>query len=211
MAIYAAALRRAADGAAITLDVVRVDGSAVASVDPLTWTMDARPGDGGILDRCQAATLDVGCGPGRLVAALRQAGRIALGVDISAEAVRQARRRGAWALRRNVFGPIPGHGRWDHVLLADGNIGIGGDPERLLLRCGQLLAAAGTVLVETSPPGTPTWSGSVILRDRERQSAAFPWATVAADDLGPLAHRCGLREKERWQEAGRWFAHLTRR
>src|SRR5439155_8036 len=87
-----------------------------------------RPGDGGLLARCSGPTLDVGCGPGRLVAALAAAGLPTLGVDISAEAVRQARRRGAPAQRTCVFTPIAGEGAWQHLLLADGNIGIGRCP-----------------------------------------------------------------------------------
>ncbi|WP_233624734.1 GNAT family N-acetyltransferase [Actinoplanes sp. ATCC 53533] len=37
------------------------------------------------------------------------------------EAIRRADAgRPATALRRDVFGPLPGHGRWRHLLLADG-------------------------------------------------------------------------------------------
>ena len=43
-----------------------------------------------------------------------------------------ARRSGAPALRRDVFEPLPGTGRWQTVLLADGNVGLGGDPWRVL-------------------------------------------------------------------------------
>jgi len=48
----------------------------------------------------------------------------ALGIDQSATAVDLARRSGAPALRRDVFGPLPGAGRWSTVLLADGNVGM---------------------------------------------------------------------------------------
>ncbi len=34
-------------------------------------------------------------------------------------------------VRRDVFGPLPGARTWGHVLLADGNIGIGGVPETM--------------------------------------------------------------------------------
>jgi hypothetical protein len=62
---------------------------------------------------------DDGYGPGRLVGQLVQRGVPALGVDQSATAVALARRSGAPALRRDVFEPLPGTGRWQTVLLAD--------------------------------------------------------------------------------------------
>jgi SAM-dependent methyltransferase len=102
------------------------------------WTAARRPGDESVLERCAGATLDVGCGPGRLVAALTNTGVQALGVDVSAGAVTFARSLGASAVCRSVFDPLPGDGHWDHAILADGNIGIGigigisigGDPGR---------------------------------------------------------------------------------
>ncbi|MGH9215053.1 MAG: methyltransferase domain-containing protein, partial [Acidimicrobiales bacterium] len=87
-----------------------------------------------LLDTLPDPVLDVGCGPGRMVAALGAAGRPALGVDPSPAAVAEAVRRRAAVLARSVFGPLPGEGRWGTVLLLDGSIGIGGDPEALLNR-----------------------------------------------------------------------------
>jgi len=95
------------------------------------------------------------------------------------------------------------------VLLADGNIGIGGDPPRLLRRCVELLCAGGTVLVEVRPPGEPSWSREVVLCDEARCSAPFPWAAVSADQVDDLAERSGLRVRREWTEAGRWFAALV--
>ena len=107
-----------------------------------------------LLARCHGRTIDVGCGPGRLVAGLAALDVAALGIDVSPEAVRQARRRGALALRRDVFAPVPGEGRWDCALLADGNIGIGGHPERLLRRLGRIVRPGGRVVVELDAAGT---------------------------------------------------------
>jgi hypothetical protein len=132
-----------------------------------------------------------------------------LGVDVSPEAVRQAQRRGVWVIRADVFGPLPGEGQWRTVLLADGNIGIGGDPSRLLRRCTALLASGGTILVELRAPGEPGWRGEVMLRDDVRRSTPFPWAVVSADELGELAERSRLDVRREWTEAGRWFAALT--
>ncbi len=107
-----------------------------------------------LLGHCRGATLDVGCGPGRMSAHLAERGHVVLGVDIVREAVEQARRRGVSALRRNVFDPLPGEGRWNTVLLADGNIGIGGAPVRLLRRAVELLDRTGRVVCDLAAPGT---------------------------------------------------------
>lgn len=62
------------------------------------------------IDPCDKATIDVGCGPGRLVAEISARRVPAMGIDVSIEAVRQTRIRGALALRRDVFGTVPGEG-----------------------------------------------------------------------------------------------------
>ena len=51
-------------------------------------------------------------------------------------------------LQRSVFDRLPGERRWGTVLLLDGNIGIGGDPVRLLRRCADLVRPRGQVLAE---------------------------------------------------------------
>jgi SAM-dependent methyltransferase len=208
LVIYGAALRAAATGTNRPMHLVDRAGRRLRAERADAWLATARPGDRGLLDRCAGPTLDVGCGPGRLVAALGAGGRIALGVDVSAEAVRQARRRGANALHRCVFGPLPGEGRWSHILLADGNIGIGGDPTQLLRRCASLLRSGGDVLVELDPPGAPSWSAWIALTDGRRTSAPFRWAAVPVDDLA--RHAAGLQTAESWTEGGRWFARLVR-
>ncbi|WFE67628.1 class I SAM-dependent methyltransferase [Micromonospora sp. WMMD714] len=177
--------------------------------DPAVWCRDATAGDATLLARCTGPTLDVGCGPGRLTGALLDAGLPALGIDVSAIAVRLARGRGAVALRRDVFGPVPGAGRWRHLLLADGNIGIGGDPHRLLRRCRRLLATDGHLHAELAPPGTPAWSGTATVQTPGGAGSLLPWACVPLDDLPALAGATALRVRETWTEAGRWFATLT--
>jgi SAM-dependent methyltransferase len=160
------------------------------------------------LARCTGPTLDVGCGPGRLTAALARTGRAVLGIDISPHAVALARRRGAPARRADIF-TVPDRAVWGHVLLADGNIGIGGDPPRLLRRCARLLAPGGTILVELDPPGAGSWRGPVTLQHAGTTSTPFPWAAVAADDLAALADQAALTLLESWTEARRWFARLS--
>jgi SAM-dependent methyltransferase len=211
LAVFDAALRRADAGHATVL-MLRDDRGRDHRIDPSRWTGDTVAGDVSLLDRCAGPTLDIGCGPGRLAAALAARGCPALGIDISAAAVRLARRRGATVLRRDVFGPLPGHGRWHRLLLADGNIGIGGDPHRLLRRCGELLASDGHLLVETMPPGTRSWSGAASIRHGAgAPSAPFRWASVAAHDLPVLAAATAMLILESWTEADRWFARMAHR
>jgi SAM-dependent methyltransferase len=210
LGVYGAALRQAAQGRDGVLHVVDEASGHVRRIDPRNWTTSLRPGDDSVLARCVGPTLDVGCGPGRVTAALTRTGHNALGIDISAEAVRQARGRGAAALRADVFGPVPNAGGWQRVLLADGNIGIGGDPVALLKRCLDLMGPRGGVLVEVAPPGDRSWIGHVRLRYAQRQSAPFPWASVSADDIAAVAERAGLSVHDRWTEGQRWFVHLAR-
>ena len=207
---YEDGLRLAEAGHRVTL-TLRDDRGDPHPVDVAAWCRSFLPGDRGLLDRCAGPTLDVGCGPGRLTGELLGCGRPALGVDISAAAVAIARRRGVTALRRDVFDPLPGHGRWTHVLLADGNIGIGGAPGRLLRRCRDLLAPAGAAHVECAAPGTRTWAGVAHLYGAGSVAGSpFRWASVAIDDLAGIASDAGLRATRIWTEAGRWFASLAR-
>src|ERR1700734_2122405 len=134
----AALVLRTADGRALPLQVSR-------------WCGPPDAADEELLRHCSGPVLDVGCGPGRLTVALTERGVPALGVDISRTAVARVRQAGAPALHRSVFDPLPGHGRWATVLLADGNIGIGGQPARLLHRCAELLAPSGRILIEAEP------------------------------------------------------------
>ncbi|MFC7529208.1 SAM-dependent methyltransferase [Actinoplanes sp. GCM10030250] len=210
VAVFDTAISRAAAGvpAAFT---ARHPSGGVLRFDPAAWCRDTIAGDAGLLERCTGPTLDVGCGPGRLTGALIGAGRPALGIDVSAAAVRLAHSRGAVALQRDVFGPVPGTGRWQHLLLADGNIGIGGNPRRLLARCGALLGAGGRLHAELAPPGTPAWSGIATVHAPGGAGSPLRWACVPLDDLPALAAATALRIVDTWAEAGRWFATLTAR
>jgi SAM-dependent methyltransferase len=206
--VFDHALRRAATGHPALLTLRSADGGE-HELDPARWCRPHLAGDAGLLARCSGPTLDIGCGPGRLTSALNRVGCPALGIDVSAEAVRQARLRGAIALRRDVFQPLPGTGRWRHLLLADGNIGIGGDPDALLRRCRELLGAGGRLHAELAEPGTPGWAGLATVH-HGGASADFPWASVAVDDVAMVAAGAGLRVVTTWKEANRWFATLAR-
>ncbi len=169
--------------------MVRSDGAEVV-LAVRRWHGRATGGDRWLLDRCTGPAVDLGCGPGRLVAALVRRGVPALGVDVSAAAVAQCRARGAPVLHRDLFALLPG--RWDHVLLADGNIGIGGDPERLLRRALGLLRPGGSVLVETDPDPAAWWTGPVRVHTREGAGLPVQWAVVGAEALRAVAAAVGL-------------------
>ena len=211
LATYGKVLRQAAAGRTTPIDLRSSTGQTLARMDAAQWFGEPRPGDGTVLEACAGATLDVGCGPGRLVSALALRGVPALGIDISAEAIMHAHRRGAAARLCDVFSDVPDAGWWAHVLLIDGNIGIGGSPVHLLRQCAKLLRANGTLIAELGPPGSRTWRRRVQLHHNGTTTPPFPWAAVAIDDLAPLASRAGLAVVDRRSEANRWFARLTRK
>ena len=187
--------------------IERADGSRIPlAVD--SW-LHATPGDKSILDRCEGPTLDIGSGPGRLTVALSERGIPALGIDITPYAVGLARSSGALVMLRDVFDRVPGTGRWGTVLLADGNIGIGGDPAALLRRVGELLAPNGQALVELDPPGSPLRREQVRLCHAGSASAWFPWAYVGADHIDEVAEEAGLGEVDPWSVDDRWFASIS--
>ena len=188
-------------------EIEHTDGSrSPLAVDD--W-LDSTPGDESVLDRCHGPTLDVGSGPGRLTVALAERGVPALGIDITPFAVQMARSAGALALLRDVFGQVPGSGRWVSVLLADGNIGIGGDPVALLRRVAELLTPTGEAVVEVQPPGTTLRKEQVRLRHADKVSPWFPWAYVGADQIAEVAGNAGLAIADTWEAEGRWFVTLS--
>lgn len=148
--------------------------------------------DQAIVRLCDGPTIDLGCGPGRLVVDLINRGIPALGVDQSATAVALARRNGAPALRRDVFGALPGVGRWQTALLADGNIGLGGDPGRVLRRVVDLLRPGGQCVAEFDPDVQGVQSNLVRLESSDTIGPWFRWASVGIDCAAALAEEAGL-------------------
>jgi SAM-dependent methyltransferase len=178
------------------------------------------PADRDVLARVVGPVLDVGCGPGRHVAEMARRGQEALGLDTSAAAVDRARRRGAAVAHGSVFEPVPGAGAWVTVLLLDGNVGIGGDPVRLLRRCVTLLRPGGRLLVELEPPWQAGTCGPARIETYDSEPCAnqrgrylgpwFSWATVSASQIESLAAATGFVVMETWSSANRWFADLCR-
>jgi SAM-dependent methyltransferase len=185
------------------------DGPVPLPVD--RWRCDADASDGALLEHCRGHTLDVGCGPGRMSEHLMSLGHGVLGIDLVPEAVRQARARGVATLLRDVFGPLPGEGRWDTVLLADGNIGIGGDPVALLRRAVELLAPTGRVVADLAPPGTGIRARELTIRSVAGTTRPFSWASVAADEVGRLGAIVGLPHTAAYDVGDRWVGVLERR
>ncbi len=187
--------------------VVGPDG--VERVLPVaTWLAEADAADGVMLAHCDGATLDIGCGPGRLAERLTELGHEVLGIDVVREAVLQTRARGVSALVLDVFERLPGEGRWRSALLADGNIGIGGDPVALLSRARELLHHSGRVVVEHAPPGKGLQTARAFLHCDGLRSRPFRWAVVGADAIEQVAVAAGLVVVATHAHAGRWFSVL---
>lgn len=177
------------------------------------WCAAADAADLSALRRCTGTVLDIGCGPGRLVAALTALGHHAIGIDISEAAVAHTRRLGGTALRRSVFDSLPDEGSWGTALLIDGNIGIGGDPGALLARTARLLAPGGLLIAETAPVDVDERVQVRVDDGRGRGAAgeSFPWARLGTPALLRHARPTALRPADQWTVGGRSFVALRRR
>jgi SAM-dependent methyltransferase len=189
--------------------VLRAESGEALELDPDRWHEPATAEERELLGTVDGPVIDLGCGPGRLVVHLASRGIPALGVDASPSAVALARSRDATVLQRDLFGPLPGEGRWATALLFDGNVGIGGNPVRLLSRCRQLTGGRGEVLAEVQPPGIGWRPLTARLELHGARTQPFPWAVVGADAIGALAVQAGLAVAALHETpSGRWFARL---
>ena len=192
--------------------VLRAESGETIELDLGRWHDPATGEEQAVLATVGGPVIDLGCGPGRLVVSLASRGVPALGIDSSPSAVALAHMRGATVLQRDLFGPLPGEGRWATALLFDGNIGIGGDPVRLLSRCRQLTGGRGQIVAEVQPPGGGWRRLTVWFERAGARSEAFAWALVGTDAIAGLAMQAGLRVAGVDETAsGRWFARLEAR
>ena len=192
--------------------ILRRDNGGAIELDVHRWHAEIDDVERELLESLPDPVLDIGCGPGRIVSALAKVGRLALGIDPEPRAAAAARSRGAAVLERSVFEPLPGEGRWRSALLLDGNIGIGGDPVRLLRRVGELLAPGGSMVAEVLSPQLSTEMLTVRVEATLGRATGpwFSWARVAAHDFAALAQESGLTPTDMTAVDGRWFARAVR-
>ncbi|TDC21224.1 methyltransferase domain-containing protein [Streptomyces sp. 8K308] len=192
------------------LYLCRPDGRRLL-MDVERWCAAPDAADRTVLRRCSGSVLDIGCGPGRMIAALARAARPALGIDTAPAAVARSRAAGGTALLRSVFGAVPGEGWWGSALLLDGNVGIGGDPAALLRRVARLLAPGGLLIAEAAPEDVDERFPARLAVDDGPPGPAFPWARVGSAALGSRAEAEGWTRAGSWTVAGRPFLALVNR
>ncbi|GAC66569.1 class I SAM-dependent methyltransferase [Gordonia soli] len=193
---------RREDGTVVDLPVTRWLGASGEIGD--------RCFDDAVASRCSGPTIDLGCGPGRFLAALALRDIMVLGVDHSRTAIHMARQCGAPALCRSIFDRLPGEGRWHRVLLVDGNVGIDGDPERILGRAASLVAVGGTVLVELTPDIEHVAVDTVRVEAAGEAGPWFRWARVGLLGAERAGARAGLTISTVWEVADRQVAEMVR-
>lgn len=172
------------------------------------WLQRAPDDEERLLDRASGPVLDIGCGPGRHLAALGRRGVEATGVEVSNVACAIAREQNSEVIHGSVF-DVEASPHWHTALLLDGNIGIGGNPERLLSRATEFLLPGGQILVELEPPEIETRSVNLRLEGPSDVSEWFPWAWVGTDGIRLVAAAAGLKAIDVWTTGERWFAQLV--
>lgn len=204
---YARALRSASADVLYLQEV----GRERSPMDVARWTAAADRVDLLLLASVTGPVLDVGCGPGRMVRAALELGLEVLGLDVSPTAVELARENGLPIFEGSIFDALPGEGRWQTVLLVDENVGIGGDVDALLARCGELMAPTGELVVELHPDDERDrrYTGRLV-DPMGRESETFPWAEIGLSSIMKRAARLGFELGQAWSADDRSFCRLVK-
>jgi SAM-dependent methyltransferase len=186
-------------------------GRESAPMDVTRWSNAADRVDLLLLASVAGPLLDIGCGPGRMVHAALELGLEVLGVDVSPTAVEIARSNGLPVFEGSIFDRMPREGEWQTVLLVDENIGIGGDVEKLIERCGALLAPTGELVVELHPDADRDrrYTGRLVAPDGG-VSESFPWAEIGLTRMIERASRVGFELRQAWSADDRSFCRLAK-
>ena len=97
------------------------------------------------------------------------------------------------------------------MLLADGNVGIGGDPVRMLERARQLVVPDGRVIVEVDSLPIGVCRDYVRWETEHSVGRWFPWAHVGGDAASTLADAAGLRLVSALDVSGRHIVVMRHR
>jgi len=208
---YARALRHNAADSLFLHETRLGELTSRTTMDFAKWNADADDTDLTLLRAVTGPVLDIGCGPGRMVRAAMDLGLDVLGLDVSPAAVELATGTGLNVVEGSVFDTIPDEGSWQTALLVDGNIGIGGDVRAMLVRCRELLAVDGEIVVEldSDPDRDHTYIGTLVDADGG-QSAVFPWAEIGLNRLVEIAADLGLTPSQEWVLGDRSFCRLAK-
>ena len=203
---YANAIRTASTDVLYLQEV----GREAAPMDVARWNSAADQVDLRLLASVLGPVLDIGCGPGRMVQAAIELGLDALGIDVSPVAVEIARANGLPVYHGSIFDRVPNEGGWQTVLLVDGNVGIGGDVDALLDRCGELLAPTGELVIELHPDDERdrTYIGRLV-DPNGGESESFPWAEIGLDSMLRRAACFGFELRQAWLADDRSFCRLV--
>nr|MDT0658181.1 class I SAM-dependent methyltransferase [Micromonospora sp. DSM 115978] len=187
------------DGHAASFDIARRFGRPT----------DFSPQDTFVTDEAAGATLDVGCGAGKHVAALRGRGIGAIGVDNEPLAIAAARHAGVREVAlMDAFRLGFGAGAFDCVTLYSNGLSMGGSVDgvrRLLDELARVTRPGGRLLltntdVATSPhehdqvyqranltAGRPRGLVRMCCRYGDREGPWFDWLFLAPEDLPEVA------------------------
>ena len=112
---------------------------------------------------------------------------------------------------RDLYSRLPGEGRWGTALVLDGNVGIGGDVDRLLLRLGVLLAHDGCAIIEVASDEQADERMQVrFCQHGDAVGPTFAWSVIGAQALARRAQACGFSVYDTWSAGGRTFVELER-